>query len=135
MSDELLPHYNRELAYLFNDSGEVNWMAEHFFSGGMMPSHDLLHYLDIPFSVDEEWLVPGTHYAKTSEAWLENLEARRDEVWPILTETYGEQEATRWYHRWRLFFLSCAELFGYADGQEWVVSHFRLRRQDAPEAS
>ena len=126
---------HHEHAYPFEVEGAQDWMAEHFFSGGMMPSHDLLHYLDIPFSVDEEWLVPGTHYAKTSEAWLENLEARRDEVWPILTETYGEQEATRWYHRWRLFFLSCAELFGYADGQEWVVSHFRLRRQDAPGAS
>ena len=101
----------------------------------MMPSHDLLSSVETPFTVEADWVVDGTHYAKTSEAWLENLERERAAVWPILEETYGADAAQRWYHRWRLFFLSCAELFGYRDGREWAVSHYRLAPAETPRGS
>jgi len=117
---------HRRIAYPF-EAGTGDWMARHFFTGGMMPAHGLLRFLDIPFAIDGEWEVEGTHYRRTAEAWLENLEARRAEILPILAATYGGAEASRWYHRWRLFFLACAELFGYERGRQWQVSHYRLR--------
>jgi len=118
---------HQRYAYPFEVQDDSDWMSEHFFSGGMMPCPDLVDRLDTPLEVEERWVVPGTHYARTSEDWLRNIEKRRDEVLEIFAETYGAAEATRWFHRWRVFFLSCAELFNYADGQEWVVSHMRLR--------
>jgi cyclopropane-fatty-acyl-phospholipid synthase len=123
---------HRLYAYPFEADGENDWMARYFFTGGMMPSHGLLPALPVPFEVEEDWEVDGTHYAKTSEAWLRNLDARKDEAMKVLGATYGESEASLWFHRWRLFFLACAELWGYRGGSEWQVSHYRLR--PGPEA-
>jgi cyclopropane-fatty-acyl-phospholipid synthase len=122
---------HHKFAYPFEVKDETDWMSEHFFSGGMMPCHDLVEQLDVPFEMDESWVVPGTHYARTSEDWLKNIEARRTEVLEIFSKTYGADEANQWYQRWRLFFLSCAELFDYNGGKEWQVSHLRLRPQGA----
>jgi cyclopropane-fatty-acyl-phospholipid synthase len=119
-------------AYPFEARDESDWMSRYFFTGGMMPSSDLLERLDIPFEVEQRWTVDGTHYARTAEDWLRNLEAHRDEVLPVLREAYGEHEAETWFQRWRVFFLACAELFGYRDGEEWVVAHVRLAPK--PEA-
>ncbi len=118
---------HRRFAYPFEVQDDTDWMSEHFFTGGMMPTPDLVELLDVPFVVDERWIVSGEHYARTSEDWLRNTEAHRDEVLALFRETYGADQAVRWYHRWRVFFLACAELFGYADGSEWVVAHLRLR--------
>jgi len=117
---------HRTLAYPFEVRDASDWMSAHFFSGGMMPSADLIEHLATPFRLEERWLVPGTHYARTSEDWLANLERRRDEVLPILERAYGA-DAPRWYQRWRLFFLACAELFAHAGGSQWLVVHQRLR--------
>ena len=120
-----------ELAYPFEAEGDDDWMAEYFFTGGMMPSADLLPSFCAPLEVAEAWDVEGRHYARTAELWLENLDARRDQVMPILHTAYGDR-APRWYHRWRLFFLACAELFGYdakrsGSTPEWGVSHYRFQ--------
>ena len=118
---------HRAFAYAFEAKDDSDWMSRFFFSGGMMPSHDLLDRLDIPFEVAERWAVNGTHYARTSEDWLRNLERERAAVMPILAATYGTDQAELWFHRWRVFFLACAELFAYAGGTEWIVSHNLLR--------
>ena len=118
---------HRAYAYAFVAKDDSDWMSRFFFSGGMMPSHDMLDRLDLPFEVVERWNVNGTHYARTSEDWLRNLERERAAVMPILAATYGADQAELWYHRWRVFFLACAELFAYADGTEWIVSHNLLR--------
>jgi len=118
---------HRRYAYPFEVQDDSDWMSRHFFTGGMMPCPDLIDRLDIPLDVEQRWVVPGTHYARTSEDWLRNIEARRSEVLALFAETYGPRQANRWYHRWRVFFLSCAELFNFADGQEWCVSHVLLR--------
>ncbi len=118
---------HQRYAYPFEVRDDSDWMSQHFFTGGMMPCPDLIDQLDVPFEVDARWSVPGTHYARTSEDWLRNIEAKRSEVFAIFEETYGRSNAKRWYQRWRLFFLSCAELFAYGNGQEWIVSHMRLR--------
>ncbi len=113
-------------AYTFEAEGDDNWMGRHFFSGGIMPSHDLLaRVAPAGLQLEAEWWIDGTHYQRTAAAWRERLEARRDEVMRVLRAHYG-RDASVWYHRWRLFFLGCEELFGYAGGREWGVGHYRL---------
>jgi cyclopropane-fatty-acyl-phospholipid synthase len=121
---------HEKYAYPFEVRDESDWMSQYFFTGGMMPSHDLLDHLDVPFEVEERWAVSGQHYARTSEDWVRNLERRRAEVLPILAATYGADRAGTWFHRWRVFFLACAELFAFDEGREWIVSHQLLRLRD-----
>ena len=118
---------HRTLAYPYETDGDANWMGRYFFTGGMMPSENMLSQFNRHMTVVEQWRWDGTHYQRTSEAWLANLDAHRRQILPILAATYGRDEARRWLHRWRLFFLAVAELFGYANGTEWFVSHSLLQ--------
>jgi len=111
-------------AYPFEVRGPSDWMAQHFFSGGLMPSDDLLLHFQDQFRIRERWRVSGAHYQKTAESWLANLDDHRDEVLEIFAGVYGPENAIRWFVRWRVFFMACAELFGYAEGKEWIVSHY-----------
>ncbi len=116
---------HRALAYLYDDRGPTDWMAREFFTGGIMPSIELLPAVCAPLVVEDRWLIDGTHYARTAEAWLANLDAHAAEAIAL----FGGGAAGRLrYHRWRVFFLACAELFGFADGREWLVAHYRFRR-------
>jgi cyclopropane-fatty-acyl-phospholipid synthase len=122
---------HREAGYPYEDRGDGDWMARHFFSGGQMPSHDQLLHFQKDLEVDELWSVNGTHYQKTSDAWLEKLDAHREEATAALARTYGRDAAPLWLRRWRLFFMACAELFGLQDGSEWWVTHARLAPREA----
>lgn len=117
---------HRRFAYPFETEGDDNWMGRYFFTGGIMPAFDLFRRFEDDLVIEEEWAVNGVHYGRTAKAWRENLEARRDEIMPVLRGTYGA-DAARWYHRWRLFYLACEELFGYREGEEWLVGHYRFR--------
>jgi len=121
---------HRCYVYPFEAEGADNWMGSYFFSGGMMPSDDLLLYCQDHLVVEKHWRVDGQHYQKTAEAWLANMDMRKEEIMPVMVRVYGESRAARWFQRWRIFFMACAELWGFRRGQEWLVSHYRLRRRD-----
>ena len=117
---------HRAGAYLFDGADGEDWIAQHFFTGGVMPSHHLIRqYADL-FEVEKEWRWSGTHYRRTALDWLGNFDTQRDEIESILRPVYGNDTGL-WMRRWRRFFLATAGLFGYADGSEWGVSHYRMK--------
>ncbi len=118
---------HRRYAYPFELDGDGDWMARHFFTGGIMPAHDLLARVPSPFEVAQRWFVDGTHYQRTSEAWLQRLDAHRARAEAALVAARPGEPPEVLVGRWRLFFLACAELFGFAGGQEWGVSHALLK--------
>jgi cyclopropane-fatty-acyl-phospholipid synthase len=120
---------HRDYAYLFETEGAGNWMGRHFFTAGLMPSDSLPLYFQDRLLLERHWRVCGTHYQRTSRAWLDNLDARRERVQQLLDEVYGAGQGRRWVQRWRLFFMACEELFGYRGGNEWWVAHYRFRRR------
>lgn len=120
---------HHRFAYTFEVRDESDWMARYFFTGGIMPSDDLLHYFQKDLRLADHWHVDGRHYQLTSEAWLQKMDARREALMPVLAEAYGAEHATRWWVYWRVFFMSCAELFGYRGGREWLVSHYLFEKR------
>ena len=117
-----------KFAYPFLTDGATNWMGQHFFSGGIMPSQNMFEHFRRDLLVEQQFHWNGGHYRQTLEQWLVNMDDQRDEIMTIFTKVYGEREAIVWFNRWRMFFIACAELFGFRDGDEWFVSHYLLRR-------
>ncbi len=128
---------------------EEGWMSTHFFTGGTMPSADLLLYFQSHLKLEEQWWVNGKHYAKTCEVgnslmfirfskmrntncelqdWLAKMNANKHEIWPHIEETYGKNDSATWFYRWQIFYMACAELFAYEDGETWGVSHYLFEK-------
>jgi len=123
----IFSHIN--FAYHFETEGSSNWMGRHFFTGGIMPSHDLLSHFNRDLIIDNEWKVNGIHYHKTAEAWLQNMDKNKSHIRSIFSETYGKEHATKWWSYWRIFFMACSELWKTKNGDEWIVSHYLMKRK------
>jgi cyclopropane-fatty-acyl-phospholipid synthase len=115
---------HEQFAYHFEARGPSDWMARHFFTGGQMPAHNLLARFQDDLRLGQEWKVNGRHYQRTAELWLENMDRHEPRIREIFREVYGADQVNRWWAYWRVFYMSCAELWGYADGREWIVSHY-----------
>lgn len=120
---------HRELMYPFETEGEDNWMGRYFFTGGLMPAADTFLHFQEHLRLEEQWRLSGTHYERTSNHWLENQDRHADEILRLFEEVYGKAEAKIWAQRWRMFWMACAELFGYANGNEWLVAHYRFQKR------
>lgn len=116
---------HREYSYPFETEGDDNWMGKYFFTGGQMPAHHLLHSFQDDLTLETTWAWDGTHYQKTSEAWLAKMDQNAERIRQLFDQTYGA-EGLQWFHRWRVFYLSVAEFFGLKGGSEWGVSHYRF---------
>ncbi|MBU1100793.1 MAG: cyclopropane-fatty-acyl-phospholipid synthase family protein [Bacteroidetes bacterium] len=127
---ELFVHIfsNQKSAYLFEVKDETDWMSKYFFTGGIMPNDHLLLYFSKSFELNNHWVVNGEHYQKTARAWLNNMDENKKEVLNLFEETYGKEHALKWFAYWRIFFMSCEELWGYQKGNEWFVSHYLFKR-------
>ncbi|KAF4399168.1 hypothetical protein G4B88_023762 [Cannabis sativa] len=115
-------------ALLF-DVNEDDWITRYFFTGGTMPSANLLLYFQDDVSVIDHWLVNGKHYAQTSEEWLKRMDKNVRLIKPIMESTYGKENAVKWTVYWRTFFIAIAELFGYNNGEEWMVALFIFKKK------
>jgi cyclopropane-fatty-acyl-phospholipid synthase len=119
---------NRDLMYPFETHGDDNWLGRHFFTGGMMPAAHTLLWFQRDLHIEEMWHVPGTHYESTANQWLASQDGRECQVLHILNSIYGAELGRLWFQRWRMFWMACAELFGYDRGREWFVAHYRFIR-------
>ena len=120
---------HRFLHYPFEVKNDLDWMSKYFFSGGFMPSTSTFLHFQQHLSLEKQWQWSGKQYQHTANAWLNNMDQHQAELAPIFAVTYGE-DADIWWQRWRIFFMACAELFGYGQGREWVIGHFLFQKKD-----
>jgi cyclopropane-fatty-acyl-phospholipid synthase len=116
------------LAYPFEVKDRTDWMSQYFFTGGLMPSARLLGAFQDHLKLEQQWWVDGTHYERTSNHWLAGMDAKRDQIMAVFEAGYGPDQAAIWFQRWRMFYMAVAELFGYRNGSEWGVAHYRFIR-------
>ena len=122
-----------QFAYPFETEGQSNWMGRHFFTGGIMPSDDLLLHFQRDLVLEDRWRFSGMHYSRTLEAWLAKCDRQRSDLLQLFASTIGRKAATRQLQRWRMFFMACSELFGYRGGGEWFVSHYLFSKRQEDE--
>ena len=120
---------HKEYAYKYEVKDDTDWMSKYFFTGGIMPSNDLLFYFDEDMVKEKQWLVNGVNYSKTAEAWLSNTDKYKEHILPIMVDTYGKENALLWFAYWRIFFMSCSELWKFNNGEEWMISHYLFKKR------
>ena len=116
------------LSYHFVARDASDWMSRYFFTGGQMPAHDLLPQFQDDLKLVQDWKLSGTHYQRTAEHWLQNMDKHKEEILPLFADTYGRDQAVKWWAYWRGFYMACAALWGYRNGEEWLVGHYLFRK-------
>lgn len=119
---------HNKYSYKYEVKDESDWMSKYFFTGGIMPGQDLLSKFSDHLSIIKTWEVYGTHYQKTAEAWLEKMDAHQNQILALFNNVYGQAQAKQWWAYWRIFFMACAELFGFKQGKEWQVTHYLMKK-------
>ncbi len=119
---------HNHLSYHFVPRDATDWMSRYFFTGGQMPAHDLLPQFQDDLKLVQDWRLNGRHYQQTAEHWLQNMDRHKEEILPRFADTYGREHAVKWWAYWRVFYMACAELWGYRGGEEWLVSHYLFRK-------
>jgi cyclopropane-fatty-acyl-phospholipid synthase len=120
---------HKEYTYKFEVKDDTDWMSKYFFTGGIMPSNNLFSHFSEHLEIKQQWIVNGTHYNKTSEAWLKNMDSNKTNIMPLFEKTYGKENAVKWWVYWRIFYMACAELWGYNNGNEWMVCHYLFTKK------
>ena len=120
---------HRHLMYPFQVDGDGDWMARHFFTGGLMPARDTLLHFQEQLQIVQRWELSGEHYRKTARAWLERLDSNAEAVARALDSELNVHTPRRLRQRWRMFFIACEELFGWRGGNEWLIAHYLFRRR------
>ncbi len=120
---------HKHISYPFLNNKSTDWMARHFFSGGIMPSESLLTYFENDLLIANKWRVNGIHYQKTANAWLKNLLLKKNELLTLFSDTYGPSQLNQKWSGWTVFFIACAELFGFNKGNDYMVFHYLLRKK------
>jgi cyclopropane-fatty-acyl-phospholipid synthase len=120
---------HRLLAYHFETKDASDWMTQYFFTGGTMPSENLLLNFQDHLRIERQWWVDGRHYEKTANHWLDGMDSNRPAILGLFSETYGAADAPLWFQRWRMFYMAVAEFFGYSQGNEWGVAHYLFGRR------
>jgi len=120
---------HKEVAYPFEVHDDSDWMSKYFFTGGQMPALNLFYHFQDHLKIVQKWKVSGLNYSLTSERWLDNIDKNKEEILEIFKDVYGAKEAMKWFVYWRVFFMSCAELFGYKNGEEWLVGHYLMEKK------
>lgn len=120
---------HKEYTYKFEVKDESDWISKYFFTGGTMPCNDLLFYFNEDLLKENFWVVNGMHYSKTCEAWLKKMDLHKKEILTIFEKTYGKTNKTKWFSYWRIFFMACAELWKFNNGNEWMVCHYLFKKK------
>jgi cyclopropane-fatty-acyl-phospholipid synthase len=120
---------HKELTYKYEVVDDTDWMSKYFFSGGIMPSEHLFYYFQDDLNIKEHWRINGYHYAKTAKAWLDNMDENKDEIIDIFEKHYPNGEANKWFNYWRIFYMSCEELWNFKNGNEWVIGHYLFEKR------
>ena len=120
---------HKEFAYKFEVRDDSDWMSKYFFTGGIMPSDNLFFYFNDNMKIVNHWKLNGTNYEKTANSWLNKMDENKTNIMPIMEDTYGKKDAVKWFVFWRIFFMACAELWGYNNGNDWLVSHYLFSKQ------
>jgi cyclopropane-fatty-acyl-phospholipid synthase len=155
ISIEMFEHMKRydilfnKISQLLNDTGKLlvhvfvhdtlcyefdttSWMGRNFFTGGNMPSYDLLtKYEDASdLKLEKRRSINGKHYAKTSYEWVQNMDQNKDKIVTIFKDAYKHTPFSPiyWFYSWRIFFMACAGCFEYNDGKEWYVAHYLFKK-------
>ena len=119
---------HKENPYYFDRDQKNAWMAKYFFTGGMMPNHNLFKDLKSNLEYQKSWILSGEHYERTSNAWLDKMDQNKSKILSLFERSNSSSVAKRKFHFWRLFYIACAEIFGYDNGNEWVVSHHLFKK-------
>tara|TARA_A100001015_G_scaffold129715_1_gene143910 strand:+ start:486 stop:1535 length:1050 start_codon:yes stop_codon:yes gene_type:complete len=121
---------HKKYCYPYSIENNKNWIAKHFFTGGIMPNEKIFSYFQTQLLLLKQWRINGIHYHKTCEQWIKRHYLSKNEIVSLFEEYYGKGNGVRKWHAWKIFFLSCSEIFRFKKGSEWMVFHYLFKKKN-----